>query len=277
MTAHTPGLLDGLKEADVVNALAPFDGIPHGNMRDLSGQTFGRLTVLYRSQDQVQPSGHRTVRWACRCQCGEVKSIPAAHLRRKAVVSCGCQRSDKARSRALDLTGMTFGRLTVLRSDDSSASASRRWLCHCECGNVKSISTHGLQKGTASCGCLWREAITTPGRGAIDSVGYRAAHNRVRTAKGRAASYPCIDCGGTAREWSYNKTDPNELTESRTSSWGEFQARYSLSPDFYEPRCKPCHTRFDLARSRTLCPDAPASFDAPCLGHTDPIELKDTP
>ena len=53
-----------------------------------------------------------------------------------------------------DLTGRTFGRLTVLSYVDKG-----RWLCQCECGTKKIVSGHNLKIGaTKSCGC-WRRKI----------------------------------------------------------------------------------------------------------------------
>ena len=60
----------------------------------------------------------------------------------------------------IDLTGQRFGRLTVLYQDMEKSSKSGRiyWVCRCDCGTVKSISSYGLRSGrTKSCGCLSRE------------------------------------------------------------------------------------------------------------------------
>lgn len=60
---------------------------------------------------------------------------------------------------AIDLTGMRFGRLTVLSQAESSYDKSgrpvRRWLCKCDCGNTIVTTRQNLRKGdTKSCGCL---------------------------------------------------------------------------------------------------------------------------
>ena len=39
-------------------------------MRDLTGQRFGRLTVLHRVEPKSYP-----IYWVCRCDCGEIKNI----------------------------------------------------------------------------------------------------------------------------------------------------------------------------------------------------------
>lgn len=66
-----------------------------------------------------------------------------------------------------DLTGQTFGRLTVIKrapkhwTDNKGAQhyANNYWLCQCTCGNQKIVSTQALttitKDKTLSCGC-WR-------------------------------------------------------------------------------------------------------------------------
>ena len=55
-----------------------------------------------------------------------------------------------------DLTGMTFGKWTVLRKDNSKQYKSRgkRWVCLCDCGEEKSVLGKYLKNGkSTSCGC----------------------------------------------------------------------------------------------------------------------------
>jgi len=59
-----------------------------------------------------------------------------------------------------DLTGQTFGRLTVLGFADYTNGAKKkpRWLCQCSCGNTKAIVAESLCQGhTRSCGCLSKD------------------------------------------------------------------------------------------------------------------------
>ncbi len=55
-----------------------------------------------------------------------------------------------------NLTGQTFGRLTVLRESTYKNNTGRtRWLCECECGDKVIVGGANLiQGGTRSCGCL---------------------------------------------------------------------------------------------------------------------------
>lgn len=55
-----------------------------------------------------------------------------------------------------DLTGFVFGILTVVKKQDFKLRENGRilWLCKCECGNEKTISSSNLKSGnTTSCGC----------------------------------------------------------------------------------------------------------------------------
>jgi len=57
---------------------------------------------------------------------------------------------------ARNLTGQTFGRLTVLGREPDRKRP--RWLCRCACGNTSVVRSEGLTSGTSSsCGCLARE------------------------------------------------------------------------------------------------------------------------
>lgn len=61
---------------------------------DLTGQIFGRLTVLSRDTDPQ--SGTRTRRrWICQCVCGQTRSIMAQSLRNGASQSCGCLAAER--------------------------------------------------------------------------------------------------------------------------------------------------------------------------------------
>jgi len=58
----------------------------------------------------------------------------------------------------IDMTGQTYGRLTVVRYEGRSENGRRLWLCECECGNTKVIDGGELRRGNVrSCGCLSSE------------------------------------------------------------------------------------------------------------------------
>lgn len=120
---------------------------------DLTGQRFGRLTVVSRTENK---SG-RTC-WHCRCDCGNEKDILAINLTRGFTKSCGCLHNEELGERKLiDLTGKKFGRLLVLERAENRGKQVY-WKCRCECGNTKEINGAKLKNGhTKSCGCLAKE------------------------------------------------------------------------------------------------------------------------
>ena len=50
--------------------------------------------------------------------------------------------------KAIDLTGQTFGEITVLCKDEELSREKKRvyWKCRCSCGREKSIRGDGLKK-----------------------------------------------------------------------------------------------------------------------------------
>lgn len=128
---------------------------------DLTGQRFGRLTVLCKDANRITNSGSY---WICRCDCGNVKSIRSSALRRGEIQSCGCLRDEKIQKVGQqhfdDLTGRRFGYLTVLKKDEKRSGEKIYWICQCDCGNICSVSAVQLRKKdvnrTVSCGCHHR-------------------------------------------------------------------------------------------------------------------------
>lgn len=77
--------------------------------------------------------------------------------------------------------------------------------------------------------------------------GYLTAHKRVKAVFGLAKTHECVDCAGAAKDWSYKGGSAVELSEWRLMPRGnKVLVTYSPDPVDYEPRCKPCHSRFDL-------------------------------
>ena len=61
-----------------------------------------------------------------------------------------------------DLTGLKFGRYTVLRASHRNKWGTLHWWCRCECGTERQIAQYPLTNGdTKSCGCLRKDRIPT--------------------------------------------------------------------------------------------------------------------
>lgn len=55
----------------------------------------------------------------------------------------------------IDLTGMIYGRWTVLERNDTKKYGGSTWVCKCTCGTIKIVPSKILRNGhSKSCGCL---------------------------------------------------------------------------------------------------------------------------
>lgn len=129
---------------------------------DITGQKFGRLTVLSRSAN----SKDGRAMWRCLCDCGNETIVSGKVLRNGHTKSCGCLNKEITSKRfTIDRVGLTYGKLTVIsRADDYLSPNGRKhtmWLCQCECGNTTIVDSCQLVTGkTKSCGCLREENLS---------------------------------------------------------------------------------------------------------------------
>lgn len=69
-----------------------------GKFIDLTGQRFGKLTVIKRGEDYITPQGNKVLRWECLCDCQlelpkEKRKLVlrvGSSLKRGTAKSCGC-------------------------------------------------------------------------------------------------------------------------------------------------------------------------------------------
>ena len=165
---------------------------------DLTGRTFGKLTALYRGPNAPP----RRVRWFCRCTCGKQILVATNDLKSGHTVSCGCVRIQ-------DLTGQTFGKLTVLRLA-FCRKKSAHWLCRCQCGNEITIRRANLLSGNnKACGCEHFHDLTGRVFGMLIVI--RRAPNH-----GRRTRWICrCSCGSPEKE-----IGADFLVDGRTISCG---------------------------------------------------------
>ena len=112
-------------------------------LENLKGKQFNDWTAL----EYVGNSS-----WRCRCTCGKEGIVAAYDLKNGKSRNCGHNRNKPYR----DLTGMTFGNLTV-----HEYIAKGKYRCKCKCG--KELEVYGsnlLSGGTLSCGCLHKSIYT---------------------------------------------------------------------------------------------------------------------
>ena len=63
------------------------------NKRDLTGQRFGRLTVLYQTGEQTSP---KSAVWHCQCDCGNEIDVSRKKLTDGMTQSCGCWKKEQS-------------------------------------------------------------------------------------------------------------------------------------------------------------------------------------
>jgi hypothetical protein len=126
------------------------------HLNDLTGRKFGRWTVIKREDNDKAGSS----RWLCRCDCGKEKVVRGSELNKGSSKSCGCYHKEKLSKRSLDdLEGKRFGRWVVIKREKKSSEYRKvYWLCKCDCGNEKVVSSDALRYGDSiSCGCYKKE------------------------------------------------------------------------------------------------------------------------
>jgi len=147
---------------------------PHSTKRlDLTGQRFGKLTVLARAENQ----GGKTA-WLCRCDCGREKAVKTCSLRSGHTKSCGClvgeDESAKKRGRTPEQLQRFRERLTYIDGTCVEMLAAR---------TVRRNNTSGVPgvDWRASKG-LWRASICFKGK-RYYLGSYRSFEDAVRARK----------------------------------------------------------------------------------------------
>lgn len=67
------------------------DKKPKGNVIDLVGQRFNKLTVISRDGSD----GRGEAKWVCQCDCGNQITVLSSNLRSGHTTSCGCERRSR--------------------------------------------------------------------------------------------------------------------------------------------------------------------------------------
>ncbi len=95
----------------------------------------------------------------------------------------------------INVINRKFGRLKVKKYAFTKNKRSY-WSCECICGNITIVQTYRLiSNKTKSCGCLWRESISTHKES--KTLFYRRWH----TVKSRALNDPIYESWGICKRW----------------------------------------------------------------------------
>lgn len=159
--------------------------------KDRTGHRYGRLVVI-EFVSTATCYGKTVPLWRCICDCGTEKTLPSNTLASGATQSCGCSHRNDARGIGLprgapDLHGRRFGQWLVVAYVAKRGHHASRWMCRCDCGTERPVSSTSLLSGKSS----------SCGRHAVDMIGKRFGF---WTVIGRAGKRPVTwrvrcDCG----------------------------------------------------------------------------------
>lgn len=172
-----------------------------GRKIDLTGQRFGKWTVLEECEDRDK---YKRIWWECLCECGEQRKVSGKSLKAGQSKSCGCIKDE-------NLTGQRFGKLIVLRkSEEKGKQGNTSWDCVCDCGNHTKVITSLLKNGNTKSCCCKRN---------IDLTGQRFGKLIVLRKSGKNRHYHTIwdcvcDCGNST------KVKTSNLNSGNTKSCG---------------------------------------------------------
>lgn len=131
-----------------------------GRIVDLTGQKFGKLTVI-----KLHGFNKRNKAiWECKCDCGSDKIVMAtnSNLRNWKLPSCGCWAKEiELENKKRERIGKTYNKLTIIDYAYTKDNITY-WKCKCNCGNKELIILpySKLTSGqTKSCGCLFQDNL----------------------------------------------------------------------------------------------------------------------
>lgn len=147
-----------MKLEEIKKQYPEYNGQIRKNYSNLKGQKFGKLTVLYRTNNRK----NRTC-WVCQCDCGNISLVYTYNLSDGHTKSCGnCKGNGQqlynyryTKKTYNDLTGKQFRDLKVLYKKSHFVLDNRiLWRCQCICGKQIDVDSHTLQSGRKiNCGC----------------------------------------------------------------------------------------------------------------------------
>lgn len=183
---------------------------------DLTGQVFGELTVLEKTDKRAQG----VIVWRCQCSCGRILEVSRRQLLRGYKTSCGFHQEEQ-------LLGRRFNELTVLAVSDDH----RRLLCRCSCGRETWIARGNVLNGhTKSCGHLKKQ----DNRERIDGVLVSALHKKISARN--TSGYTGVSCNCRKRWVAYITFKGKRYTLGEFAELTEaVSARIKAEAQYFKP------------------------------------------
>ena len=91
---------------------------------DLTGKTFGKLTVICKSTNKTKA---KALKWWCKCECGTIKEYIGGQLKYGRTKSCGCSKGthNLSKSRLYNIWRSMNKRCTLHSNKDYSRYGGR--------------------------------------------------------------------------------------------------------------------------------------------------------
>ena len=139
--------------------------------------------------------------------------------------------------KAIDLTGMKFGRLTVIERRGSDKSGNAMWLCKCDCGNECVVRSNGLKRGnTKSCGCYNREKVREKTKERWQNEEYRQTQSKrmkeQMKKQWKNEEYRQIKSNKTKEQWQneeFRQMKSNKTREQMKEMWKDEEMKWKLN------------------------------------------------
>lgn len=92
--------------------------------KDLTGQRFGKMTVIKRAENYYSPNGKPRIKWECKCDCGKTFITKGETIKSGHTKSCGCYHLEtikKAREGITKIEGVRVPLLTRKKSANKTS------------------------------------------------------------------------------------------------------------------------------------------------------------
>lgn len=222
-------------------------------MRDLTGETFGTLTVIELAARGTRKAPNAV--WRCRCECGSVRELQGNQLTGGYTRSCGCRRGENIRA-AITKHGHTTGR---------GSAEYRTWsgiLRRCHNPKDRTYVKYGA-RGITVCD-RWRESFET----FYADMGPKPTPEHSLDRIDNAAGYSPENCRwATYRVQARNRSNSHMVTAyGETMCLADWAARYGVTSQTIANRLKSGWAPEDAVSKKPLCPPRYRAWQpCPCL------------
>ncbi len=173
-----------------------------------------------------------------------------------------------ASGRTKDLSGVTFGKVTVIEycgSIETNYGWSRRYICHCNCGNYKILTRDSINSPrVSSCGCVRKECASSLNSNTeeyflnkLKEVNPHYSLMGVYSKTSDTLDFNCSSCGDNfssrgvnalqgkrSCSCSPNRKIPLEEKFNRLSRLGLFPLSFDDTTKKFNILCRPCNQTY---------------------------------